>query len=274
MTWWPTSGWVGPAPRNLVTKLVIFFLFQLCCTTLANCGTAQCHSGREPGFWDTNLLPTMNIFYFVTRFHKRSSPSRIQMERQWDMKVVRLQIVPSMSCTIQIQPLGGCCPTTTWTQSLVGLLIWLSVLPPHELNHWEDFWYEYLSYHHMNSITGRTVDPSFCPITTRTQPVGGHSTYHQKNSIPGRSIWQPLEQSCHQTTPHYPSIENVFNRDRKCRPIPTNPIPCPLHTVPWSLLHLQNRAHKTKRNELDLWRLICTNYASPFFFPSLHASIV
>ena len=180
------------------------------------------------------------------------------------MKVVRLQIVPSMSCTIQIQPLGGCCPTTTWTQSLVGLLILLSVLPPHELNHWEDFWYEYLSYHHMNSITGRTVDPSFCPTTTRTQPAGGHSTYHQKNSIPGRSICQPLEQSCHQTTPHYPSIENVFNHDRKCRPIPTNPIPCPLHTVPWSLLHLQNRAHKTKRNELDLWRLICTNYASPF----------
>ena len=140
---------------------------------------------------------------------------------------------PTYPATIWTQSLGRHCPATTWTQSLGGLLTWQFGLPPHELNRWEDWWHELLSCH------------------PRTQPMGGRSTYHHENSIPGRSICHSLERSCHRTTPHWPSIENVCNHDRKCRPILTHPVPFPPHTVPGSLLHLQNRAHNTNKNELD-----------------------
>ena len=150
MTWWPASGWVGPVPRNLVTKLAIFF----------HCAVRHLQTVVQHNvIVGENLVsvkPTSNplwpFFYFVTRFHKWSSPSRTQMERQWDMEVVRLQIVPSLSC----QHLDS---TVRRTLSFH--------------HHMNSITGRTLSCHHMKSIIGRTFDMSFCPATTRTQPMGG-----------------------------------------------------------------------------------------------------
>ena len=133
----------GPSPRNLVTVLAMcgfFFFFQLCCTTLANCRTAQCHCGREPGVCETNLNPTMTIFYFIVfRFDKRSSSSQIQEERSENVEVVRLQIIPGLSYH-HTNSIAGRTLSCHHLNSIMGRTFDGGfVLPPHEFNHWESF---------------------------------------------------------------------------------------------------------------------------------------
>ena len=157
------------------------------------------------------------------------------MERQWDMEVVRLQIVPSfwhhsestvsrmLSCHHMNSITGrtsdmNICTSTTWTQSLGGLLTRAFVLPPFRLNRWEDA----------------------RPTTKRTQSLGGPFVNHSSGHvIKPLLISHPLRTS--------------VTMIKKCRPIPVHLVPCSFHTVPWSLHHLQNRAHKT--NKKRTWSL-------------------
>ena len=77
-------------------------------------------------------------------------------QRIWKLSGYRSS--PACPTTTWTQSQGGRCPAITRTQSLEGLLTWEFVLPPHELNHWEDSWSEFLSYHPSDSTGGRTLD--------------------------------------------------------------------------------------------------------------------
>ena len=77
-------------------------------------------------------------------------------QRIWKLSGYRSS--PACPTTTWTQSQGGRCPAITRTQSLEGLLTWEFVLPPHELNHWEDSWPEFLSYHPSDSTGGRTLD--------------------------------------------------------------------------------------------------------------------
>ena len=154
---WPGDRRVVGCGRYLRTWLPCLLFFLIVLYDTCKLPHSTMHSGREPGVCETNLHPTMTIFYFiVSRFDKRSSSLQIQEERIENVEVARLQIIMGLSYHHMNSITGRTlsyhhtnsfvgmtldmriCPTTMWTKPLGGRLTQAFVLPPLRLNRWED----------------------------------------------------------------------------------------------------------------------------------------
>ena len=149
MTWRTADGWVGSAPRNLVTGLPFF-----------NCTLQQ-----PRNIVQHSIIVGENLMLF----HQ----PRPHYDQFWFFPNSIDQAKMMKQCRNKVG---------------LTALAWMDTRNGLSFHHMDLTHGRTLSWHHMNSIIGRTIDMSTCPSTTCVQTWGRRLTYHHTNAITGGSI--------------------------------------------------------------------------------------